>query len=98
MPKQWDKFKQYLTTLKEDEDSDGKPLTMERYAIFLELYAMLDQQYNEGAGKERMANMVDEIAEHEEDFFGRERFLRCLDSATRREIQTTFGYGSTSKL
>jgi len=86
MPKQWDKFKQYLTTLKEDEDSDGKPLTMERYAIFLELYAMLDQHYNEGASKETLEKMVDEIAEHEEDFFGRERFLRCLDSATRREI------------
>merc|ERR1712025_1237725 len=39
MPKQWDRFKQYLATLKEDEDSDGKPLTMERYAIFLEVYA-----------------------------------------------------------
>ena len=86
MPKQWDKFKQYLATLKEDEDSDGKPLTMERYAIFLELYAMLDQEYNEGAGKERLVKVVDEIAKHEEEFFGRERFLRCLDSATRREI------------
>jgi len=86
MPRQWDKFKQYLATLKEDEDSDGKPLTMERYAIFLELYAMLDKEYNEGADKERLANIVDEIAEHEEEFFGRERFLRCLDSATRKEI------------
>jgi len=86
MPTQWDKFKQYLATLKEDEDSDGKPLTMERYAIFLELYAMLDQEYNNGTDKERLAKIVDEIAKHEEEFFGRERFLRCLDSATRKEI------------
>jgi len=86
MTKQWDKFKQFLATLNEDVDSDGQPLTMERYAIFLELYAMLDKEYNDGADNERLLEIVDEIAEHEEEFFGRERFLRCLDSGTRKEI------------
>jgi len=86
MTKQWDKFKQYLATLQEDVDSDGQPLSIERYAIFLELYAMLDKLYNEGAANERLVEMVEEIAHHEEEFFGRERFLRCLDSGTRKEI------------
>merc|ERR1712025_788910 len=79
MTKQWDRFKQYLATLNEDVDSDGQPLSMERYA-------MLDKEYNDGAGNDRLLEIVAEIAEHKEEFFGRERFLRCLDSGTRKEI------------
>merc|ERR1711874_21381 len=86
MGKQWDRFKQYLATTSEGEDSEGKPLSMERYAIFLELYALLDKEYREGGDKARLVEMVNEIAEHEEEFMGRERCLRCVDSGARREV------------
>ena len=86
MAKQWDKFKQYLATISEGEDSDGQSLSMERYAIFLELYAKLDMEYNAGADKARLVQLIGEIADHEEEFLGRERCLRCVDSAMRREV------------
>eukprot|EP00091_Calanus_sinicus_P000847 TRINITY_DN10803_c0_g1_i2.p1 TRINITY_DN10803_c0_g1~~TRINITY_DN10803_c0_g1_i2.p1 ORF type:complete len:182 (-),score=58.95 TRINITY_DN10803_c0_g1_i2:143-688(-) len=86
MPEQWVIFKQYLTTLSEGEDSEGNPLSMVRYATFLELYARLDMEYNSGAYRDRLVEMIDEIAEHEEQFLGRERCLRCLDSGMRREV------------
>ena len=85
MAKHWDKFKQYLATISEGEDSDGQSLSMERYAIFLELYAKLDMEYNAGADKARLVQLIGEIADHEEEFLGRERCLRCVDSAMRRE-------------
>ena len=86
MAKQWDKFKQYLATISEGEDSDGQSLSMERYAIFLEMYAKLDMEYNAGADKARLVQLIGEIADHEEEFLGRERCLRCVDSAMRREV------------
>ena len=86
MAKQWDKFKQYLATISEGEDSDGQSLSMERYAIFLELYAKLDMEYNAGADKARLVQLIGDIADHEEEFLGRERCLKCVDSAMRREV------------
>ena len=86
MAKQWDRFKQYLATISEGEDSDGQPLGMERYAIFLELYAKLDMEYNNGAEKAKLVRLIEEMADHEEEFLGRERCLRCVDSAMRREV------------
>ena len=59
---------------------------MERYAIFLELYIRLDTEYNNKAVKNTMAKLIEEIADHEEEFLGRERCLRCVDSAMRREV------------
>ena len=86
MPEQWAQFKDYLATLNEGEDSEGNPLSMVRYATFLELYARLDLEYNSGAHTDRLLQMVDEIAEHDEQFLGRERCLRCVDSGMRREV------------
>ena len=48
------KFKQYLATLNEGEDSEGIPLSMVRYATFLELYARLDMEYTSGAHGEML--------------------------------------------
>ena len=39
----WDKFVEYLVPLSEGDDSDGKPMSLSRYARFLELYVQLDQ-------------------------------------------------------
>ena len=39
----WDKFVEYLVPLSEGDDSDGKPMSLSRYARFLELYVKLDQ-------------------------------------------------------
>jgi len=86
MAKQWDKFKQYLATISEGEDSDGHSLSMERYAIFLELYAKLDMEYNAGADKARLVQLIGEIGDHEEEFLGKERCLKCVDSGMRSEV------------
>ena len=83
MPKQWGKFKQYFCTLNEGEDSEGNSLLMVRYATFLEMYARLD---NSGTNRDRLVQLVDQIAEHDEQFLGRERCLRCIDSGMRREV------------
>ena len=46
----WDKFVEYLVPLSEGDDSDGKPMSLSRYARFLELYVKLDQlgKYSSG--------------------------------------------------
>ena len=75
-----------MASLNEGEDSEGNPLSMVRYATFLDLYARLDLEYNSGAHRDRLVQLVDEIAEHEEQFLGRERCLRCIDSGMRREV------------
>lgn len=86
MAKQWEQFKQYLATFSEGEDSDGQPLTMVRYANFLEMFARLDTEHKMGQGKERIVQMVMEIADSKEQFLGRERCLQCIDSGVRREV------------
>eukprot|EP00092_Neocalanus_flemingeri_P003450 GFUD01003699.1.p1 GENE.GFUD01003699.1~~GFUD01003699.1.p1 ORF type:complete len:240 (+),score=106.74 GFUD01003699.1:41-721(+) len=86
MPQQWDKYKQYLATISEGEDSEGQPLSMVRYATFLEMYARLDMEYRRGEGRERLIQLVKEIAEHEEQFLGRERCLKCVDAGMRKEV------------
>jgi len=86
-PLKWEKYKQYLATISEGEDSDGKPLTMARYATFLELYAKLDYEYRRGTAVEELAKIVlEDIAGNKEGFLDRERCLRCVDSGMRREV------------
>ena len=73
-------------SIREGEESDGKPLTMERYAIFLEMNTRLDMEYRRGEGRERLVQLVMEIVEHDEQFLGRERCLKCIDGGIRREV------------
>ena len=73
MPEQWMTFKQYLATLNEGEDSEGKPLSMVRYATFLEMYARLDMEYNSGAHTKELVNSL---------IFSYFRFAACLVSKT----------------
>ena len=42
----WDNFVQYLAPMSEGDDSDGNPMSLSRYARFLELYVKLDQLGN----------------------------------------------------
>eukprot|EP00092_Neocalanus_flemingeri_P048195 GFUD01054922.1.p1 GENE.GFUD01054922.1~~GFUD01054922.1.p1 ORF type:complete len:228 (+),score=105.18 GFUD01054922.1:172-855(+) len=89
MPQQWDKFKQYLATISEGEDSEGQPLIMVRYATFLEMYARLDMEYRRGVSREMLVQLVTDMMEHEEQFLGRERCLKCIDTGMRREVLET---------
>ena len=57
LPQQWDKYTQYLSTIREGEDSEGHPLTMVRYAMFLEMYARLDMEYRRGEGRDKLMQM-----------------------------------------
>lgn len=40
---EWSKFRAFLATMNEGTDSDGRKMTLDRYATFLELYVRLDQ-------------------------------------------------------
>ena len=39
----WDKYVEFLETMSEGEDSNGRKLSLSRYAKFLELYVKLHQ-------------------------------------------------------
>ena len=81
----WEAFKSWLRLKSEGvEDSQGRPLSLERLAIFLELYVSLDQQFRSQPDSENCHNLLVEIATHKEDFFGRERCLDCVDAVMRK--------------
>ena len=81
----WEDFKSWLRLKSEGvKDSEGRPLSLERFAIFLELYVSLDQQFRSQPDSEHCHNLVVEIATHKEEFFGRERCLECLDAVMRK--------------
>ena len=81
----WEEFKSWLRRKSEGvEDSDGRPLSLERLAIFLELYVSLDQEFRSHPDSEHCHNLVVEIETHHEDFFGRERCLDCIDAGMRK--------------
>ena len=81
----WEDFKSWLRLKSEGvTDSEGRPLSLERFAIFLELYVSLDQQFRSQPDSEHCHNLVVEIATHKEEFFGRERCLECLDAVMRK--------------
>ncbi|CAB4066585.1 unnamed protein product [Lepeophtheirus salmonis] len=84
---QWEKFKSYLRTLNEGIDSDGKPLSLERYAIFIELYSSLDSaERHKKLKPEALKQIIKDIRCHPLDFYGRERCLKCIDAGMRSAI------------
>lgn len=82
----WEEFKLYLANLCEGEDSEGVPIMLDRYAKFLELFALLDRAERLGQDTEDRRKILDYVVHHEEDFFGRERCLKCIDGGMRREV------------
>ena len=81
----WEDFKSWLRLKSEGvKDSDGRPLSLERLATFLELYVSLDQQVRAQPDSEHSLNLLLEIANHKEEFFGRERCLDCIDTGMRK--------------
>ena len=81
----WEDFKSWLRLKSEGEtDSEGEPLSLERFAIFLELYVSLDQQFRSQPDSEHCLNLVVEIETHREQFLGRERCLDCIDAVMRK--------------
>ena len=81
----WEDFKSWLRLKSEGvTDSDGQPLSLERFAIFLELYVSLDKEFRSQPDSEHCLNLVLEIDTHREEFFGRERCLECLDGVMRK--------------
>ena len=81
----WEDFKSWLRLKSEGEtDSEGEPLSLERFAIFLEIYVSLDQQFRSQPDSEHCLNLVVEIETHREQFLGRERCLDCIDAVMRK--------------
>jgi len=69
---------------------ERKPLAFYRYETVLSFGAPVANKYKimiDGVGSMLFeTNMVLEIANHQEDFFGRERCLKCLDTAMRKTV------------
>lgn len=85
----WAKFTSYLEKMDEGTDSDGRPMSLARYALFLELYVALDQAERvEARPESELKDMVLSIRDHQEDFFGIERCLRCIDKGMRSQVLT----------
>merc|ERR1719270_936306 len=80
----------------EGHDSEGVPIKLSRYALFLKLYVDLYQKekHLQGHGKdskssnEELKTMVFDVKQHPEDFFGLERSLSCIDAGVRKEVLT----------
>ena len=95
-PSEWSKFCQFLDKMEpEGLDSEGVPIKLSRYAVFLKLYVDLyhREQYlreevameNHERFNEELKKMVLHIKGHEEDFFGTERCLGCIDAGVRKQ-------------
>ena len=86
-PDKWQEFKIYLSNQNEGEDSDGRPLLLVRYAEFLQLFSQLDQAEKQKLGQNELKKRVLDIADSEEDFFGRERGLGVVDGGMRKVVK-----------
>lgn len=94
----WEGFKGWLGDQSEGSDSEGVALSLERYALFLELYVSLDQEFRSQAGSEHCHNLVVEIATHPQDFLGRERCLKCIDSGLRKSVMLNIKHVREGKM
>ena len=54
----WDKYTEYLNTMSEGSDSNGDPLSLKRYATFLEFYVKLHQLGIYSAMNSKMFNLT----------------------------------------
>ncbi|XP_023334957.1 uncharacterized protein LOC111706339 isoform X2 [Eurytemora carolleeae] len=82
----WAEFRLYLAAIEEGRDSEDRPILADRYAIFVELYADLDAAERNDEPVSSRLNLFKQITQHDEQFFGRERCLKCLDSGKRGEV------------
>ena len=82
----WAQFKSWLREQNEGEDDCGMPLSLDRYALFLELYIAFDSNFRSDLKGENVMLSFMNIVNHEEKFFGNYRCLKCLDSGDRKLI------------
>ena len=61
-------------------------MSLERYAIFLELYTALDYNFRTDSKSDIVMLSFMKIVNHEERFFGNYRCLKCLDAGDRKLI------------
>ena len=102
---EWLKFCQFLDNTMEPEgfDSENVPIKLSRYALFLKLYVELYhrekylQEQRTANSQEELKKMVLNIKSHEEDFFGTERCLRCIDAGVRRQVLDNLKQVKTNK-
>ena len=82
-PEKWSLFKSWLRDQSEGEDSDGVPLSLERYAVFIELFVALGNAGDDGGHEAFM-----DIVNHNEKFLGNERCLKCVDAGVRKSVMS----------
>ena len=84
----WTSFKTWLAAQEaEGEDDCGRPLSLERYATFSELFSSLETRHAQQPGTQAVREAFLNIVNHEEKFFGKYRCLKCVDSGIREAIR-----------
>lgn len=84
----WTSFKTWLAAQEaEGEDEEGRPLSLERYATFSELFTSLETRHAKQPGTQAVREAFLNIVNHEEKFFGKYRCLQCVDSGLREAIR-----------
>ena len=78
----WEEFKSWLRDQTEPGE-DGSPLSLERYAVFSELYDQFESAKNKS--DERKAVFL-QIMNHPLKFFGNYECLQCVDSGMRKVL------------
>ena len=85
--RRWAEFVSWLRAQEaEGEDEEGRPLSLERYAKFSELFTSLETRHSQQPGTQAVREAFLEIVNHEEKFFGKYRCLKCVDSGLRAAI------------
>ena len=83
----WTSFKTWLAAQEaEGEDDCGRPLSLERYATFSELFTSLETRHAQQPGTQAVREAFLNIVNHEEKFFGKYRCLKCVDIGMRSTI------------
>ena len=82
----WGQFRRLLGKWEEGKDDMGCALKLQRYVIFLEECSIIEQAIKGGLGETMVANQLNRLICHKEQFFGRVRCLKVLNGRTRRLV------------
>lgn len=97
-PVTWHDFKLWLREQSEGSDSEGKEMTLERYAIFFELHLEFYNCFDNPSSSETPLYLYNRIMSHSENFFGKYRFLSRLNKEQRQQILTDYKNIQSGKL
>ena len=83
----WLEFKTFLADFDEGYDGRRRKLCIQRYGTFLELFVRLHvAETKADSTEDDLRNLVLSIGRHDEDFFGKQRRLKCVDGGMIEQV------------